>query len=41
VVEFDLFEVVVLELESGCGRVQAFRGGCGRAIKSLWSNSRF
>jgi hypothetical protein len=41
VVEFDLFEVVVVELESGCGRIQAFRGGCGRARNCLWSNSKF
>jgi hypothetical protein len=37
VVEFELFEVVVVELESGCGRIQSFEvvveeleSGCGR-----------
>jgi hypothetical protein len=41
VVESELFEVVVVELESGCGRITAFRGGCGRARVHLWSNLRF
>jgi hypothetical protein len=37
VVEFKLLEVVVVELESGCGRIQGFEvvlveleSGCGR-----------
>jgi hypothetical protein len=34
VVEFELFEVVVVEQESGCGRNRVFLGGCG--IARVW-----
>jgi hypothetical protein len=40
-VEFKLFEVVVVELQAVCGRIQAFSGGCDRARDRLWSNLSF